>query len=105
MLRSEGVSLLFGYLISGKLYLHLNHAQTLIGFPFSFPGLQEMCFAVGNDAGAAIWGTLFYHIGTQFALLTFAVLTGVVLATLIVYVIFSKKATEYEKLSQNNDDD
>ena len=105
MLRSEGVSLLFGYLISGKLYLHLNHAQTLIGFPFSFPGLQEMCFAVGSDAGAAIWGTLFYHIGTQFALLAFAVVTGVVMATLIVYVIFSKKATEYEKLSQNNDDD
>ena len=77
----------------------------MIGFPSSFPGLQEMCFTVGSDAGATIWGTLFYHIGTQFALLTFAVVTGVVMATLIVYVTFSKNATEYEKLSQNNDDD
>ena len=77
----------------------------MIGFAFSFPGLLEMCFAVGNDAGAAIWGTLFYHIGVQFALLTLAVVTGVVMATLIVYVTFSKNATEYEKLSQNNNDD
>lgn len=65
-----------------------------------------MCFLIGVDAGATIWGTLFYHIGTQFALITFAVVTGVVLATLIVYVTFSRKATEYEKLqlSENNDD-
>ena len=76
----------------------------MIGFPSSFPGLQEMSFTVGSDAGAAIWGTLFYHIGTQFTLLAFAVVTGVVMATLIIYVTFSKNATEYEKLSQNNDD-
>ena len=77
----------------------------MIGFPSSFPGLQEMCFTVGSDAGATIWGTLFYHIGIQFTLLAFAVVTGVVMATLIVYIAFSKNATEYEKLSQNNDDD
>ena len=65
-----------------------------------------MCFTVGSDAGATIWGTLFYHIGIQFTLLAFAVVTGVVMATqLIVYITFSKNATEYEKLSQNNNDD
>lgn len=62
------------------------------------------CFAIGCDAGATIWGTLFYYVGTRIALLTFSAVTLLVLVTCIVYVTFSKKATEYEKLSQNNDD-
>ena len=63
-----------------------------------------MCSVIGNDAGGTIWGTLFYHIGTQFALVTFAIMTGLAMATLMVYVTFSRKATEYEKVSQNEDD-
>lgn len=96
--------LVLSCLILQKLYLRTNFAQISIGLSFSFPGLLIMCFVIGNDAGGTIWGTLFYHIGTQFALITFAVVTGLVMASLIVYVNFSKKASEYEKLSQNDDD-
>lgn len=70
-----------------------------------FPGFQEMFFVVGNDAGATLWGVLFYHIGTRGALLFFAALTGVLLVSLVIYVRFSKKASEYEKISQEDDDD
>ena len=64
-----------------------------------------MCFIIGNDAGATLWGTLFYHIGTRNALITFALLTGFLLASLFLYTTFSKKAIEYEKLPEQDDHD
>ena len=64
-----------------------------------------MCFVIGNDAGATIWGTLFYHVGTRKALITFAAATGFLVATLMLYTSFSKKAIEYEKIPDHDDDD
>ena len=72
--------------------------------PFLCLGLQEMCFVIGNDAGATLWGTLFYHIGTRNALITFSLFTGFLLASLILYTTFSK-AIEYEKLPEHDDHD
>ena len=64
-----------------------------------------MFFYLGSDGGASFYGILFQAIGTRSTLLIFGFISGVMLATLLIYLKISENAHEYDKLLSDNEDD
>ena len=74
-------------------------------FIYVFPGLQEAVFALGTESGSALLGVLFNALGTRTTLLIYSMNSGVILVILLLYLRFSKRADDYEKLPQDTDDE
>ena len=64
-----------------------------------------MFFYLGSDGGASFYGILFQAMGTRSTLLIFGSISGVMLATLLIYLKISENVREYEKLPSDNEDD
>lgn len=68
-------------------------------------GLVETFFASGYDAGAALMGVLFGTLGTRMTLLVYSIMSGLILAILLLYICFSNHVSDYEKLTQEDSDE
>ena len=66
-------------------------------------GIQEAIFSFGFDAGSTLFGVLFHVLGTQLTLLIYSISSVVMLTALSLYIRFSKRVHDYEKLAQEND--
>jgi predicted MFS family arabinose efflux permease len=62
-------------------------------------------FALGTESGSALLGVLFNALGTRTTLLIYSMNSGVILVILLLYLRFSKRADDYEKLPQDTDDE
>ena len=64
-----------------------------------------MCFMFGLDFGATFLGVLFHMIGTRNTLMAYSGMTAVMLILFLVYIKYSKRVEEYEKLPAESGDD
>ncbi|CAB4024741.1 Hypothetical predicted protein [Paramuricea clavata] len=69
------------------------------------PGLQETVFALGTESGSALLGVLFSALGIRTTLLIYSLNSGVILVILLLYIRFSKRVDDYEKLPQDTDEE
>jgi predicted MFS family arabinose efflux permease len=62
-------------------------------------------FALGTESGSALLGVLFNALGTRTTLLIYSMNSGVILVILLLYLRFSKRSDDYEKLPQDTDEE
>ena len=60
-------------------------------------------YCIGFEVGSTLLGVLFHVLGTRLTLLIYSISSVVMLTVLLLYICFSKRVHDYERLAQESD--